>query len=324
MAAGYLLRRIGILNGGFVETLDKFNFRVTLPILLITDLGRADFYQVWDTRFVLYCFFVTLASIAAAALLSLPALKNRSERGEFIQASFRGSAAVLGIAFIQNIYGNAGMAPLMMLGAVPLYNVMTVVILSFTAPGSGGSGRQSIKKSMTKIVTNPLIIGIAAGLLLSLLRIELPLVVDKTLDQFAVTATPLALVSLGAGFEAKKAAARLKPALFSSFIKLMLQPGRFSSSGRLSGLSGCKDGSDSHHAGFAHHGQRLYYGERSGTRGDADFRRYCYHHAVQLRQHYFLAVRAPDNGADLEIFFLLTVFLSPDFRTEAGRRTGAR
>lgn len=80
MAAGYLLRRIGILNGGFVETLDKFNFRVTLPILLITDLGRADFYQVWDTRFVLYCFFVTLASIAAAALLSLPALKNRSER----------------------------------------------------------------------------------------------------------------------------------------------------------------------------------------------------------------------------------------------------
>ena len=121
MAAGYLLRRIGILNGGFVETLDKFNFRVTLPILLITDLGRVDFYQVWDTRFVLYCFFVTLASIAAAALLSLPALKNRSERGEFIQASFRGSAAVLGIAFIQNIYGNAGMAPLMMLGAVPLY-----------------------------------------------------------------------------------------------------------------------------------------------------------------------------------------------------------
>ena len=227
MAAGYLLRRIGILNGGFVETLDKFNFRVTLPILLITDLGRADFYQVWDTRFVLYCFFVTLASIAAAALLSLPALKNRSERGEFIQASFRGSAAVLGIAFIQNIYGNAGMAPLMMLGAVPLYNVMTVVILSFTAPGSGGFDRQSIKKSMTKIVTNPLIIGIAAGLLLSLLRIELPLVVDKTLDQFAVTATPLALVSLGAGFEAKKAAARLKPALLSSFIKLMLQPAVF-------------------------------------------------------------------------------------------------
>ena len=92
MAAGYLLRRIGILNGGFVETLDKFNFRVTLPILLITDLGRADFYQVWDTRFVLYCFFVTLASIAAAALLSLPALKNRSERGRVHHRLLSGEA----------------------------------------------------------------------------------------------------------------------------------------------------------------------------------------------------------------------------------------
>ena len=61
--------------------------------------------------------------------------------------SFRGSAAVLGIAFIQNIYGNAGMAIAAddALGAVPLYNVMTVVILSFTAPGSGGFDRQSIK-----------------------------------------------------------------------------------------------------------------------------------------------------------------------------------
>ena len=51
---------------------------------------------------------------------------KRKDAGEFVQASFRGSAAVLGIAFIQNIYGNAGMAPLMIIGTVPLYNIAAV------------------------------------------------------------------------------------------------------------------------------------------------------------------------------------------------------
>ena len=49
--------------------------------------------------------------------------RDRSIRGEFIQAAYRSSAALLGIAFIQNIYGDAGMAPLMIIGSVPLYNV---------------------------------------------------------------------------------------------------------------------------------------------------------------------------------------------------------
>ena len=51
---------------------------------------------------------------------------------------YRSSAALLGIAFIQNIYGNAGMAPVMIIGSVPLYNVMAVIVLSFFKPGQNG------------------------------------------------------------------------------------------------------------------------------------------------------------------------------------------
>ena len=67
-------------------------------------------------------------------------------RGEFIQAAYRSSAALLGIAFIQNIYGNAGMAPLMIIGSVPLYNMMAVVILSVFKPGQSGLDRTVVKK----------------------------------------------------------------------------------------------------------------------------------------------------------------------------------
>lgn len=72
-------------------------------------------------------------------------LGDKTIRGEFIQAAYRSSAALLGIAFIQNIYGNAGMAPLMIIGSVPLYNMMAVVVLSVFKPGQSGLDHTVVK-----------------------------------------------------------------------------------------------------------------------------------------------------------------------------------
>ena len=93
MVIGMVLRRIGWVDEDFASKANKFVFRLPLPFLLFSD---------------------------------------RSIRGEFIQVSYRSSAALLGIALIQNIYGSAGMAPLMILASVPLYNVMAVTVLSLS------------------------------------------------------------------------------------------------------------------------------------------------------------------------------------------------
>ena len=102
-------------------------------MLLFSDLATVDFEEVWNIRFVIFCFIVTFISIAIVSGISF-LWKDRTIQGEFIQSSYRSSAALLGIAFIQNVYGNAGMAPLMIIGSVPLYNVMAVVVLSFFQP----------------------------------------------------------------------------------------------------------------------------------------------------------------------------------------------
>ena len=224
MVAGYLLRRIHMVDDSFVKTLNAFNYKITLPVLLVVDLAEADFYAVWDTKFVLFCFFVTLFCILAISLVSFFFIKDRLIKGEFIQASYRGSAAVLGVAFMQNIYGTSAIAPLMILATVPLYNVAAVVILSVTSPESGGFDKSSLKKSLKGIATNPIIWGILIGLILSVARIEMPFIVNKTLHNFSVLATPLALIGLGAGFEGKKALAKIKPTIVSTLIKLFAMP----------------------------------------------------------------------------------------------------
>lgn len=236
MVIGYLLKVFHIVDEAFVKTLNSFNFKITLPVLLFRDISESDFYSVWDTGYVLYCFLVTLFCIAAIWGLAGLFYKNKAQLGELVQASYRSSAAVLGIAFIQNIYGNSGMAPLMIIGTVPLYNIAAVLILSFTGPDAGapscnGAVRKpdytSLKKSVTGVLTNPIIIGIVLGLLASVLRISFPVIINKTINNIAALASPLALIGLGAGFEGKKALKQLKPAAAAALIKLVVLPALF-------------------------------------------------------------------------------------------------
>lgn len=133
--------------------------------------------------------------------------------------------AVLGIAFVQNIYGNSGMTPLMIVSAVPLYNIYSVIILTFCANDQDHSNRAAtIKRACKNILTNPIILGIAAGVPFSLLNIELPPLVLKTVTNVAQTATPMALLAVGAGFEGRKAIKKIKPTMIATFIKLIALP----------------------------------------------------------------------------------------------------
>ena len=73
-----------------------------------------------------------------------------------------------------------------------------------------GFDKKSLKKSLKGVATNPIIWGIFIGMIISVVRIELPFIVNKTMHNFSVLATPLALIGLGAGFEGRKALAKIK------------------------------------------------------------------------------------------------------------------
>lgn len=226
MVLGNIFRRIGLIDEKAASWMNKFVFKVSLPVLVFKDLADQDFAGTWNGKFVLFCFLVTSVSIILISLLSKLVIKDRGRRGEFIQGSYRSSAALLGIAFIHNIYGNqaTGMGPLMILGSVPLYNIFAVIVLTLTAEENDEKEDTDKKalfiKTAKGIITNPIIIGIAVGLIWSVIGIPKPKVVDTLIANIAALATPLGLMSMGATFEYKKALGDIKPALLASFIKL--------------------------------------------------------------------------------------------------------
>lgn len=222
MVLGYVLKLIGWMDEAFATKLNSFVFKVALPLLVFEDLATVDFREAWNGKFVLFCFVATVISILISFLLSL-LLKNKGEQGEFIQASYRSSAAILGLAFIQNIYGSAGLGPLMIIGSVPLYNICAVVVLSVFSPENRGKkiDGELLKKTLLGIIKNPIILGIIVGLLWSALSVPIPKIMLSTVSKVGGMSTPLGLIAMGACFDFKKALASGKAALLASFIKLV-------------------------------------------------------------------------------------------------------
>ncbi len=229
MILGYVLHRTGFLEDSFVASANKFVFKVALPVQLFRDIATTDIYASFDGKYVLFCALSTLSSILVIWVLAKLLLKDKHIVGEFVQACYRSSAAILGTAFIQNIYGTSGMSGLMILGSVPLYNIFAVLILTLESPSADAHAAMGdkIKASIKGIFTNPILIGIALGFVYSLLRLPMPTMASKTLSSLASLTSPLALLAIGAGFKGKAALGYLKPTAVATVIKLIVLPAVF-------------------------------------------------------------------------------------------------
>lgn len=220
MVFGWFVKKWGLLDDHSTAQINKFVFRTMLPALLFMDLSEADFREVWDTKFVLFCIIVTLICVGIAVGYSM-FFRDKNERGEIIQASYRSSAAVLGIAFVNNIYGKSTMAALMIVGTVPIYNIISVIVLSVTSAENKKSG-SLLKTTLKGIATNPIILGIIAGISWSLIGLNQPVIMSKSISYLGNMATPLSLIALGASFKFEEAKGKLPVTAGIAFIKLVL------------------------------------------------------------------------------------------------------
>ena len=220
---GGFLKRIGLLTEGFTSVADKFVFKVALPVQLFRDIAAMDIRADFSGKFVVFCMVATTCMFAATWILGAIFLKDKSMVGAFAQAAARGSAAILGIAFVENIYGDSGMTPMMIVAAVPLFNIYSVIILTVTS-SEGKFNGALVKKLIKGVVTNPIILGIAAGMVWSLLRLPMPVILSKSVNYLATTATPLALLVLGATFKGKEALSKIGPTIAAAFLKLVAIP----------------------------------------------------------------------------------------------------
>jgi predicted permease len=193
---GLLLLRFGWVNVARIELLSRFSFRWILPLLLLSGAAQLDWAEPRSSRYIVIGAIATLANLLLswgyARLQQLP----REQTGVFVQAAFRSNLAIIGVALCATAYGNSGVtvAALAIAAWTALYNVFAVWVLGATMSDQ----RLSLKRIAIDIGKNPLILGIVAGLLISLPAGPPAPFIGQLGGLISTFYLPLILISIGA------------------------------------------------------------------------------------------------------------------------------
>lgn len=231
---GILLKRLGLLPDPFTESASRLVFQVTLPALLFLSILGTNFATMPSLWFIGYGLLATVISYLVLELLAGRFIGEQRLRGIFVQGSFRGNSAIIGLAYVQNAYGHAGLgAAAFYVGAVTvLYNILAVITLTRSLGGATG-----IRPILLGIIKNPLIIAIVAALPFTLLGIKMPQLLLTTGSYFANMTLPLALLCTGASLSLDALRGGAAIAGWASIMRLCLIPAAFTLGAALLGFS---------------------------------------------------------------------------------------
>jgi len=223
VALGYFLMRFGVINRPFIDQANNFCFKVAFPISLFSSIVSIDLQQ--EINWQLYGFvIIAILTIALMLMLIIPRfVKGNSQRGALIQGIYRGNFLLMGYPLARNLFGEAGIGPTAMLlpVVIGLYNVLAVFILEYY---DQQGAKVNKGKVVIGVITNPLILGAAAGAVFSLLRLELPLFLSRATDDIGKIANPMALILLGGQFNWKRAAGNIRLLATAVAVRMAIIP----------------------------------------------------------------------------------------------------
>jgi len=220
---GSVLTGIGILDEEMCAKLLRLVFYVSLPASLFRSVAEADIREVMSPAFISYAVGCTLLIFFLGWMICRLFLREKKQVAAAAHAAYRGNFAYVGIPVCQNLLGkeNVPVTAAVIAFVVPVYNILAVLLLSHYDE-EGGSG--NIGKELLKILKNPLIIAIAAGIPFSFFRIPIAQPVMKTLAYIAQLASPLALLLIGANLNPAVLRSGWKGIALTTLIKDVLSP----------------------------------------------------------------------------------------------------
>lgn len=220
---GIAFKRFRMINDGFITSASWLVFSVGLPTLLFVNIVQTEFDAVVNLRLLAVGIISTLLAFAGLYLAAVLFIRERADRGIFVQGSFRGNMGVIGLAFCINAYGNAGLATASLYMAVLtiLYNVLAVYVLTQTLT-TGGEGM--LRRVVRNVGKNPIVISILLASIFSYFSIGVHPVLMQAGEYISAMALPLALLCIGGSINLRELRVSSHIPLVSVLSKLIIVP----------------------------------------------------------------------------------------------------
>ena len=218
-----LLKRWDVINDNFISVSSKLIFNITLPALIFLKVSSLDSNNPVPFDVVGVIYTVTIGVFVITWAFATRWVKAGASLGAFMQGSYRGNFATVGLAASAGVYGLEGLsqAALLLAFVVPLYNVLGVVAL--VVPLS--KGRQLSRVRLFKeIFLNPIVLAVFIALPFSYFGVTLPSIVQNTGNYLAELTIPLGLIGVGGALQFASRSYSFAHALNASLVKIILMP----------------------------------------------------------------------------------------------------
>lgn len=179
--------------------LNVFVIYLAIPALFFNLLSRIELSQAIDFRFLATTTFGTFVVFSLTFFLA--SLFNRQEIASSTIQGFAGAYANIGYMgppLVLATFGSQAMGVAAMIICLDntLHFVVAPILMAFRGSNHRAWGKIILSIGI-KIVTNPFIVATALGLLAALIKLPIPVSLDKTIKMLSGAAAPCALFALG-------------------------------------------------------------------------------------------------------------------------------
>ncbi len=222
----YAAVRFGYLKPSIADALNAFAIKLAVPILLFRAMLDLDFSAAFYPPMIIAFFFGTFSSFILGIIISRTVWKRRP--GEAVAVGFMAmfsNTVMLGLPIIDRAFGEATLTPAF--GIISMHAPLLYVVGMITMEMSRRDGRplgETLISAGRSIITNTLMIGIVAGIIVNFSGFTVPEPVMAAVDMFAAAAIPAALVGTGAALTRYGLLNDLSESLTVSALQLIIHP----------------------------------------------------------------------------------------------------
>ncbi|UYN99448.1 MAG: AEC family transporter [Devosia sp.] len=226
IALGYLAVRFALFPADGIKSLIAFVNNFATPCLLFYSIGTSDFRAAFNIAIIGPFYLGAFVCFVLGIILARKVFGNRP--GEAVSVGFAGTftnTVLVGLPVMARAYGEGALP--VTLSIIGLHGAILLTLGMVTMELTRRDGQPLAKTLLLagkRVFSNPLIWGITAGIVASLVNLQLPEPALAFFQMMGQAVVPAALFGIGGALNEFKLSENWKQALVASLIKLILHP----------------------------------------------------------------------------------------------------
>ncbi|GAB3482822.1 AEC family transporter [Marinomonas epiphytica] len=198
---------------------------LALPAVLLSKLTTTEFSDLFDVPFLLgYLLSLSVMLIVCYFVAFKLLVTQRKQALIFGLGSVYGNIGFLAIPVLTAALGDWISVPLALILTLDLLVLLPVSAFLLQCLGQDLNTSQSAFQAFRKSILNPLVLSILIGVMVSLLKLELPAFLYQWLEHLGAFAGPGAMFLVGVALSGQSLGGRIRVPLMISTFKLLIFP----------------------------------------------------------------------------------------------------